>query len=188
MKKVLTAIIFIICVLSLSSCGKGNPAESNTPSNEPVAQTEQNSPKTDPPPAEAKDKDVTIEIVPPEGWSAVENPSLPVHYTKDTTSFMVRTEPYQSKDLDGVVEECKAAFKGVFDDVVVESVEELTIDGKDARKMVFTCKVSGLKMKFEYDFLFIGSKVYVITFGDMADSFDNLIADYEKIIQDIRFN
>lgn len=187
MKRILTAIICIICIFSLSSCGKKAPEENNPQSNEPSVQIEQNSNEADPPAAEAPEKDATINITPPEGWSPVENSVLPVHFTKNTASFMVKAEPYQSRDLDGVVEECKAAFKGVFDDVVVESVEELTIDGKDARQMVFTCKVSGLKMKFEYDFLFIGSKVYVITFGDLADTFDLLTSDYEKIIQDIRF-
>ncbi len=186
MKRILTAIILIICVFSLSSCGKNTQLKNNTPSNESTAQVEQTLPEADPP-AEAQNKDAAIETPLPEGWSPVENAIIPVHYMKNSTSFMVKTEPYQSKDLDGVVDECKAAFEGVFDDVVVESVEELTIDGKDARKMVFTCKVSGLKMKFEYDFLFVGNKVYVITFGDLADTFDNLKSDYEMIIQGIRF-
>lgn len=187
MKRILIAIVFIFCLFSFSSCSKKTPVETNTPSNESTAPIKQELPKADPSAAESKDKDVTIEIVPPVGWTPVENAITPIHYIKETASFIVKTEPYQSNDLDGVASECKAAFEGVFQDVNVASIEKLTIDGRDARKMIFTYNISGLKMKSEYNFLFIGNKVYIIIFGDTADTFDALTSDYEQIIGAIHF-
>lgn len=188
MKRISLIIFSIILIFTFSACSKKNAEETNTTANGAAAQTEQNSPKKEAATSETKASDTTIEIVPPDGWTLNENSVLPVHYMKGTTSFMVKPEPYQSKDLDGVVSEAKKIFSDTFDDVKFEvESQELTIDGKEARKMIFTCKVSSMNMKYEYDFLFVNEKVYVITFGGASDSFDSLSSDYEQIIKDIHF-
>ncbi len=132
--------------------------------------------------------EVKISIVPPEGWKPVEGSVLQVHYGNETASFMVKTESFPVDSLDSVVEEAKDIFTSTFDDVqYIGEPERITIDGKDARKFTFTCEVSSMKMKFEYAYLYVGNEVYAITFGDLADHFDSLISDYEKILSDIKF-
>ena len=44
-----------------------------------------------------------------------------------------------------------------------------------------------MQMKYEYVYLFVGEKVFAITFGDLAATFDSLSADYEQILKGIRF-
>jgi predicted small lipoprotein YifL len=190
MKKILVSVLSLVLILSLSACGKKTPVET-TPTNN-SAQTTNNTqpqaPTTQDTSSNTDKKEVTIEIEPPTGWTPVEGSVLPVQYMKETTSFMVKSEPYQSKDLDGVVEEAKSIFEGVFDEVkFIGDVESLEIDGRDAKKMVFSCTVMSLDMKYEYYFLFVKGKVYVITFGGLSTSLDSLSEDFAQIIKDIRF-
>jgi len=42
-------------------------------------------------------------------------------------------------------------------------------------------------MKFDYYYLAVGGKVYAITFGDLADTFDSNAADYQAILDSIKF-
>jgi hypothetical protein len=112
-----------------------------------------------------------------------------VQYLKGTSSFMVKNETFFSgKTLDDVIKEAKDAFKSAFGDIAYEGdAEKITIDGKDAQKIIFKCKVSGIDMKYEYVYLFVNNSVYAITFGGFAGDFDKLSADYKKILSDIRF-
>ncbi|MFV0467258.1 MAG: hypothetical protein ACK5ML_14565 [Lachnospiraceae bacterium] len=132
--------------------------------------------------------DVVIEITPPEGWVSVEGSTVPVQYLKNTTSFIVKQELYSSATLDEVVQEASGIFKNSFDDFeVIGESEPSTVDEKDARKLIFTCTVSGMKMKFIYVFLFAADQTYIITFGGLEDTFDTLADDYETILNNIRF-
>lgn len=183
MKKILISVLSLVLILSLSACGKKAPLETTSTNN-----TQPQAPTTQDTSSSTDKKEVTIEIEPPTGWAPVEGSVIPVQYMKETTSFMVKAEPYQSKDLDGVVEEAKSIFEGAFDDVEFsKDIESLKIDGRDAKKMVFSCKVMGLDMKYEYYFLFVKEKVYVITFGGLGTSLDSLSGDFAQIIKDIRF-
>lgn len=132
---------------------------------------------------------IKIEIVPPSGWQAVEGSVLPVQYMKGTASFMVKEEAlFTAKALDDVISEAKGYFEKSFKSVSYEGeAKTLSVDGKDARQIMFVCTVSGMKMKYEYVYLYAGGKVYAITFGNLADQFDSLSDDYEQILADIRF-
>lgn len=133
-------------------------------------------------------QEVNIVIEPPQGWVAVEGSVLPVQYMKTTASFMVKEEPFQGTTLTDVVSEAKEIYNKTFNEVVYKGdPEDITVDGKEAVKIIFTCKVSNLNMKYEYVYLFAGSGVYVITFGDLADNFDSLGNDYEQILKNIHF-
>jgi hypothetical protein len=131
----------------------------------------------------------SIAITPPERWEPVAGSTLPVQYMKNGASFMIKSERFLSDTPDDAVEEAKEAFAGAFSNVVYEDeTEALTVDGREARRIVFTCEVSGLAMKYETVYVFAdGGVVYAITFGDMADTFASLAADYEQILADIRF-
>jgi predicted RNase H-like HicB family nuclease len=137
---------------------------------------------------DTQQKNIRIVVEPPTGWEPVTGSVLPVQYLKNTASFMVKEEPFQGKTLDEVVTEAKAAFDYAFDNVAyIGEAESITIDEKDAKKIIFTCKISNMQMKYEYVYLFAGSGVYAITFGDLEDNFDSQAADYEEILGNIHF-
>jgi hypothetical protein len=137
----------------------------------------------------ANKTEAKINIVPPSGWKPVEGSVLQVQYMKNTASFMVKSEPFTQKNIDDVAAEAQKIFTNTFSKVnFAGKAEAITVDGKDARKIVFTCEVSGMQMKYEYVYVFVGKEVYAITFGDLAASFDSLSADYEQILKDISFN
>lgn len=139
-------------------------------------------------PAEKQAETVTVEIVPPEGWTPVEGSVLDVQYLKGTASFMVKPEPFAGATLDEVVKEAAAIYQKSFGSYAAEGeAKPLTVDGKDARKLTFTCTVSNIQMKFTYVYLFAGDQTYVITFGDQEGAFDALSADIGTILNDIRF-
>jgi len=186
MKKYLLMILMAATIFALSGCGSGSSSPAATDKGteegtEAVAEEDGGQ--------QAKEAgEVTVEIVPPDGWDKVEGSILEVQYLKGTASFMVKPEAYTSDTLDGVVEEAKEIFSGSFDEfTVVGEPEPVTVDEKDARRLTFTCKVSNIPMKFMYVFLFAADNTYVITFGDQASTFDSLSDDYEKILEDIRF-
>jgi len=138
--------------------------------------------------AGTSNKEIQITVEPPAGWEPVEGSVLPVQYMKGSASFMVKNEAFPGDTIDEVVEAAKGSFESAFENVQYSgNTETITVDGKDARKLIFTCDVSGMPMKYEYVYLFAGSKVYAITFGDLAETFDSLAADYETILENITF-
>ncbi len=131
---------------------------------------------------------VVVEITPPDGWEKIEGSVIAAQYMKNTASFMVKDEPFDRETLDDVVSDAIDIYQGAFDNFkVLGEVEPLTIDEKDARKMTFTCTVSGMNMKFVYVYLFVADNTYVITFGDLETTFDTLTNDYDTILNDIKF-
>jgi hypothetical protein len=113
---------------------------------------------------------------------------LAVQYMKNTASFMVKEENFSGSTPDAVVDEALEIYKKSFMNLTVQgSDESVTIDGKEGKKLTFTCEVSKIKMKFLYVYVPVEGKTQVITFGDQADSFDSLSADYETILKNIKF-
>jgi len=141
------------------------------------------------PAEERQSAGVEILVELPDGWAPVEGSVLEHQYMKNTASFMLKTENFSSGTLDEVVSEALSMYESFFDDVqAAGEAETITVDGIDARKLTFTCAVSGMDMKYTYVYLFAGGETYVLTFGDLADSFDSLASDYEAIINTIQFN
>lgn len=133
-------------------------------------------------------EEINISVTPPEGWEPVEGSVAPVHYLKGTAGLIVKSESFTGETIDAVTEEAKAVFESAFDNVqYVGDTESLNVDGKDARKLIFTCDVSGMNMKYEYVYLFAGNDVYAITFGDLTENFDSMTADFETILGNISF-
>ncbi|MBS3908033.1 MAG: hypothetical protein KGZ93_00135 [Actinobacteria bacterium] len=185
-KKMLIMFIALVFVLALlSGCGDA-PKSENT--SQPQAGNEGQSTASTPK-AETPQKEAKVSIVPPAGWNTVQGSTVAVQYLKNGASFMVVEDNFnQGKTLEDVVKEAKAAIDGEFQDIKYEGeTEAITVDGKDARKFFFTSKAYGIQMKYEYVYLFVGESLYQITFGDAANTFDSLAADYEKILSDIRF-
>ncbi|HBR03133.1 MAG TPA: hypothetical protein DD738_11010 [Ruminiclostridium sp.] len=195
MRKYLTLFLILIMAVSLCACGqKGSeslPGTSGTPgASASKTETEASSDETgaDTASQDKQEGAVTIEVTPPDGWTKNEGSILPVHYMKGTASFMVKEEPFGSATLDDVVNEALEIYQKSFDNLEVQGeLEPFTVDEKDARKLIFTCTVSKINMKYLYVYLFAADKTYVITFGDQESTFDTLAADYETILSDIKF-
>jgi predicted small lipoprotein YifL len=182
MKKVLVLFISVLMICTLAACG-----EKQTNSNTDGQSTTRTQSETTGQNTNAQNK-ANIKITPPAGWNPVEGSTLPVHYMKNTTSFMIKEEGFLGNTVDEIVPQVKASFEGAFENVsYIGDAKKITVDGIDARQIVFTCSVSGLDMKYEYVYLLVGGDLYAITFGDMGDTFDDLSADYAQILKDIKF-
>ncbi|MFA6447100.1 MAG: hypothetical protein WCW31_02470 [Patescibacteria group bacterium] len=186
MNKLIGFGIIMFGVITLSGCGTAGVVQNNDQANNPaqgtsVSQTDTNTVK----PTAAASK---ITAIVPEGWLPVEGSVLPVQYMKGSASFMAKTESFGTTDLDQVTEKALAIFKSAFSNVSVQGeTTRITVDGHDARKLVFTSEISGIKMKYMYVYTVVGNDVYAITFGDQAESYDSYISDYEKILNQIKF-
>lgn len=188
MKKLLVLLLSGMIVFALPSCGGGatsRPAAGSNSSGTAAASSQSGNSMQN----ASSQSQTNIVIQPPSGWERVQGSVLQVHYLKGTASFMVKEEPaFTSKTLDGIVGEAKKKFEAAFKNVsYAGDVKTVSVDGKDARAFIFTCKVSSLNMKYEYVYLLAGGKTFAITFGDMEDQFDSLSADYAQILKDIRF-
>lgn len=181
MNKLIAIGLSLILLVAFSACGTQKSSSENKKNTNEV----QN-------PGNTSDKktqgEVKVVITPPAGWNPVQGSVLPVQYLKNTASFMAKKENFTGKNIGDVVKEAKEIYSRSFKDVkYVGEVENITIDGKEAGKIIFTCNISNMQMKYEYVYLFVDEKVYVITFGDLEKTFDSLSADYEKILNDIKF-
>ncbi|AGA68814.1 hypothetical protein Desdi_1303 [Desulfitobacterium dichloroeliminans LMG P-21439] len=185
MKKLMVLCICLILMAALSACSsQKTPAQDQ----KSVSQGQSDPSAQAASPATAQTAETKILITPPSGWEKVTGSVLPVQYMKNTASFMVKKENFSGKTLEAVVQEAKGYFEGSFDNVkYIGQSEKISIGGIDAQKIMFTCMVSKMQMKYEYVYLLEGTDVYAITFGDLASSFDSLSADYEQILSNIRF-
>jgi len=182
MKKIVVLTVCLILMISLWGCGSAKTVPEKAPEKAPAAAAQ--SPASTP----ANNTNIKISITPPSGWQPVAGSVLPVQYLKNTASFMVKKETFSGKTLDDVVKEAKEAFSKAFENVsYIGEPEAITVDGREAKKLVFTCTISKMPMKYEYVYLLVEGKVYAITFGDLGQTFDSLKADYGQILKDIHF-
>lgn len=176
-KKIYSLVLIFIVVVTMTACGNNgtNAAASNT-----ATQTQKVSISTE---------NITKEklfVSVPAGWERNEGSVLEHHYMKNTASFMVKIEAFTAKTLDGVVTEAKGKYKDAFKNYKdVGATEDIKIDGKDAKKIVFTCDVGNYSMKYMYVYVYVGKDVYVITFGDLQKTYDSLSSDYQTILNSI---
>lgn len=193
MKRYLSLVFIFILVVLLSACGQKEQEDSQGASGTFASgsETEASSGETGAGTASQnkQEGDVTIEITPPIGWTKNEDSAIPVHYMKDSASFMVKEEPFDSETLDDAVNEALEIYQKSFENFKLQGeVEPFTVDEKDARKLTFTCTINKINMKFLYVYLFAADRTYVITFGDQESTFDALASDYETILNNIRFS
>ena len=175
MKRIILLISLILTVILTASC-TGNVNSDSSEKKETTAASASSSKITST--ISSEKLNVTV----PDGWNKVEGSVLEHQYMKNTTSFMVKKESFYKNTLDEVVTEAKSIFQKSFSDYKDISTDNIKVAGKEAKKIVFTCNVGSLSMKYMYVYLFIGSDTYAITFGDQASSFDILSADYDTIL------
>lgn len=174
MKKILLFFL-MLSVLLIASCADSNSSNTSSPSNSSSQQS--NTTNT------ASEK---INVTVPDGWKAVEGSVLEYHYMKNTASFMIKKEAFSETALDGVISAAEGIFKQTFTGYKkIGATEKIKVGGKDAQKIIFTCEVGKIKMKYMYVYLFVGNDTYAITFGDQQSTFDSLSSDYKTILNSI---
>ncbi len=189
MKKILALLLVLMTMATLAACGKKDTEAKNDSTASANQTVNSEGLPVDGAQSQEKQKgNVIVDIIPPEGWERVEGSVLPVQYMKNTASFMVKNESFNNDTLDEVVNDALDIYKDTFDNLTVQGeVEPTTVDEKDARILTFTCNVSGMEMKYQYIYLFVADNTYVITFADLASTFDSSASDFEYILSNIHF-
>ncbi len=128
-------------------------------------------------------------VVVPDGWTKNAGSSASDHYTKNGISLMVTidTAPAGATSQDDYVEFVKKQLKSVFKNLRFEAAKKLFINGKEARELVYTGEISGMKMKYDVVYVPKSGRVYTLTAGGMAGTFDKLNADYRAFFNSFKF-
>ena len=176
----------VLCVLILSGC-KSAQSESAVSKNSVSVSSSANSAVSNETGVTEKQKgNVNITVTMPEGWRKVEGSAVPIQYQNVTRSFIVKEEKFEASTLDEVVGEAKKIYEASFAKfAVTQDSEVCTVSGLEARKLCFTCEISDMELKYMYVYVFAGGRLYTLTFGDLANSFDQYIADYDTILSGV---
>jgi len=134
----------------------------------------------------AGDADYTVKA--PDGWKKRSASSAPEHYMKNGVSLMLTIDaaPAEIKTLDAYVEFVKKQYTGVMANLKFDPVKKLTINGMDARELCYSGETSGLQMKYDVVYVMKQSKVYTMTAGGMAQTFDSMKADYKAFFSSFK--
>jgi uncharacterized lipoprotein YehR (DUF1307 family) len=177
-RKILSAVLCLVMVVSLCACGKDAEPDQTDKTSLTAATT-----------SRAADSNTKISLELPEGWKAVEGSVLEHQYMKNTASLMIKNEAYTSDTLSGVADEAETILSGYFNEFqTLGERENIKVGGKDALKMSFSCKVSSFNMGYTYIFLFLDGEVCVISFGDLSGTFDEMTADIAYILEHMTFS
>jgi len=133
-------------------------------------------------------QETKITVSMPDGWEKNESSVLEHQYMKGTSSFMLKSEPFEGTDLYDIVDQAKEIYSNTFDNVTyIGSTKDIEINENPAKTIVFTADIAGLEMKYMYAYTIINGEVYVATFGDLASTFDSLQSDYDAILASIEY-
>lgn len=184
----LPVLVFVCIVVLLSACGNSSQEIGDSvPSKADSIATEESGSH----PEEENDLfgEVNVSVTTPEGWEPYEGSPHPAEYYKGTARFIVMNWGFNASNLDELVEKAKSTYPSTYKDIeYIGEVENLTVDGKDARKFVFTYDAGAARCKCWNIFLLLGKDSYLIVFTDMVGNFDDNIGDYEQILKSISFN
>jgi hypothetical protein len=125
----------------------------------------------------------------PAGWTKNASSSAPEHYMKNGVSLILTIDsaPAEAKTIDGYVEYVKKMYVKQFKSVKFEPVKKLTIHGNDARELLYTADISGMKMKYDVVFIPRQTKVYTMTAGGLSDTFDPLKPECQTFFNSFKF-
>ncbi len=141
----------------------------------------------------AQQNKMKITVSLPSGWEKIQGSVLEHQYLKNGASFMIKEEAaLNGMALDDAVNKTKQQIGKFFKNVVFTQNERLNVIGHDAQGITFIYSSymgkTELKMKMNSIYLIIKNKCYNISFGSMADSFNELSSDIPQILQGIKFN
>lgn len=140
----------------------------------------------------AQQKKLKITVSLPSGWEKVQGSVLEHQYLKNGASFMIKEEfAVNGKTLNDAVNKVKQEIGKFFKKVEFANDEQIKVNGHDAQSITFTYAVNmgktEMKMKMKSVYLIIKSKCYNISFGSIADNFNDLSSDIPQILQGIKF-
>jgi predicted Zn-dependent protease len=130
--------------------------------------------------------DYTIQV--PAGWTKNAGSAAREQYMKDGISFIltVDTAPAGVKTPDQFVEYVKKQLAGAFKNTKFETVKKITVNGRDARELLYTGEISGIKMQYDVVYVPNGEKYYTLTFGGMQNMFGGVRADIKAIVNSFK--
>jgi hypothetical protein len=136
--------------------------------------------------AAAVPADYTIQV--PAGWVKNAGSSAREQYMKSGVSFIltVDTAPATVKTPDQYVEFVKKQLAGVFKNTKFEPVKKITVSGRDARELMYTGEMSGIKMQYDVVYVQKGNQYYTLTFGGMQETFDTVRSDVRAIVNSFK--
>lgn len=87
-------------------------------------------------------------------------------------------------DLNMTKEDYKKILSGLWQEVKIEELSEVKVDGYDAQKLIFTCTVNGEKRRITKYICVVGYAFFELNFMDLADvmSVDSIAAVLESIV------
>jgi|WetSurMetagenome_2_1015567.scaffolds.fasta_scaffold315919_1 hypothetical protein len=130
--------------------------------------------------------DYTLQI--PPGWDKVKGSTALEHFMKKGVSFILTVDqaPPSAKTPDEFVAYAKKALTGAFKNVKFEPVKMVSINGREAREVVYTGEVSGIKMKYDAVYILRNGTVYALTIGGSEQTFEAVKADYSAIFNSFK--
>jgi hypothetical protein len=125
----------------------------------------------------------------PDGWQKNASSAAPEHYMKNGVSLILTIDyaPAEAKTIDAYVEYVKKMYQKQFKSVQFEPVKKLSINGNDARELLYTADISGLKMKYDIVFIPRQTKVYTMTAGGLADTFKPMMPECQAFFNSFKF-
>ena len=184
MKKIYILISVLLLTLFVVGC-RGNTDETSK-SESPT--TKEHVTDIDQGNQDNQGKDVTVNATIPDGWENLDGAGLDMHYSKETASFMLKKEYFKGSTLDDIANEALDIFTSTFKNVEqIDYSEKVTIGGQDGIRIMFTCEIIGMEMKYEYIYVKANNGVYAFTFADLSDNFENVVGDFELIKDSIEF-
>ena len=76
----------------------------------------------------------------------------------------------------------KASFDKQFSEFVEVSNENITINGMDAKKVIYTCMQGDMKLQFEEVYMVKDNTWYIITYTATKATFDEFVKNVDEII------
>lgn len=130
--------------------------------------------------------DYTVQV--PAGWQKKTGSAAREQYMKDGISFIltVDTAPATAKTPDAYVEFVKKQLAGAFKNTKFEPVKRSMINGREARELVYTGEMSGIRMQYDVVYVQKGNQYYTLTFGGMQETFETVRADIRAIINSFK--
>lgn len=192
--KAITVFVLLVCMVLVSGCGSqpnntsSQTTQANTQSNNSTSAAATQPPQTQGS-KEAVPGDLKVIITPPAGWNEVPGSAALAQYMKGASSFIVTGDyiPTDASTPDAFVDLVKAGYSSAFDGVEFTSSGDVTVAGTQAKVLEFTCKISGMGLKYRVYYVFKGGKAYTFTCASLLEGFDSIKGDFDAFMSSVKF-
>ena len=130
----------------------------------------------------------------PENWKTNEKAEFSAAYYSSSDSsnvsvqYLMVSEQEIDKTVDEYFAECEERYKKVFTSYELLSAEDITMDGRAAKKYTYKIVSGGIEYKQMQAIAVKGGVFYVLTYTALPENFDSHLGDVNKMIEhfDIR--